>query len=271
MGQGMTVMKRHRTVMTSAMLLLGILAPGLACLAHSQAPPPPSSGDSPASDTAPAAERLRQQAAELVAALRDYRASLERLLAIQERALAKVVERQEPRRDLYDRGILSRRELEEGEQAVATAQRHVDDTQRAIGAADHATAEARAIETLAALPPLAMGDQQRTATLSRYEGPAVWSLQSDTPKLQQLFAARFGRALPISAFGQTPLHDRMGLDHRNALDVAVHPDSPEGKTLTDYLRTEGIPFIAYWGAVPGSASGAHIHVGQPSPRITVRR
>ena len=33
----------------------------------------------------------------------------------------------------------------------------------------------------------------------------------------------------------------------------------------------GIPFIAAWGAIPGSTSGAHIHVGQPSPRITVRR
>jgi len=38
----------------------------------------------------------------------------------------------------------------------------------------------------------------------------------------------------------------------------------------DYLRGAGIPFIASWGAVPGSTSGAHIHVGQPSPRIATR-
>ena len=93
----------------------------------------------------------------------------------------------------------------------------------------------------------------------------------DTARLRQFFAARFGRPLPVSAFGQTPLHDRMGFDHRDALDVAVHPDSPEGRALMDYLRAARIPFIASWGAVPGSASGAHIHVGQPSPRISVRR
>jgi len=38
----------------------------------------------------------------------------------------------------------------------------------------------------------------------------------------------------------------------------------------EYLRAAGIPFIAAWGAIPGSASGAHIHVGQPSPRLTTR-
>lgn len=253
----------HRSVLTALALLVGILAPEGSCLAESRPPA--------ASDPASAAALLKQQAAELAGALRDYRASLERLLALHERALATAVERQRPRRDLYDRGILSRRELEEGEVAVATAQGQVDNTRREIDAADHATVEATTLEALAALPPLAINEHQETAALSRYQGPAGWSLQVDTARLQQLFATRFGRALPISAFGQTPMHDRMGFDHRNALDVAVHPDSPEGKALVDYLRAEGIPFIAYRGAVPGSASGAHIHVGQPSPRITGRR
>jgi hypothetical protein len=63
----------------------------------------------------------------------------------------------------------------------------------------------------------------------------------------------------------------MGFDHRNALDVAVHPDSSEGRALIDHLRTTGIPSIAASGRVPGSASGAHIHVGQPSPRVMGRR
>jgi hypothetical protein len=96
-------------------------------------------------------------------------------------------------------------------------------------------------------------------------------LAADTPRLQQFYLARFGRALPISAFGQTSLHARMGFDHRNALDVAVHPDSPEGRVLMEHLRAAGIPFIAAWGTIPGSTSGAHIHVGQPSPRIVGRR
>ena len=57
---------------------------------------------------------------------------------------------------------------------------------------------------------------------------------------------------------------------RNALDVAVHPDSPEGRALMEYLRAQGIPFISAWGPIPGSASGAHVHIGQPSPHLTAR-
>ena len=120
-------------------------------------------------------------------------------------------------------------------------------------------------------PPLRPGGFEQRAGLIRFNGTAAWSLKADTPKLQQFFVTRFGRPLPISSYGQTPLHDRMGLDHRDALDVAVHPDSPEGRALMDYLRAAGIPFIAAWTAVPGATSGAHIHVGQPSPRIAIKR
>lgn len=257
-------MKTRRTLVLSLMLIPGILAPDASAPAQSHASPP-------AADTAPAPALLREQAAELIAALKDYRASLERLLALHERDLARAIEQRELRRDFYTLGIISRREFEKVERAVAAAQQQVDDARRAIDAADHAMAEATVAETVAALPPLAVGGSQQTAVLVRDQGPAVWSLTVDTPKLQQLFAARFGRPLPVSAFGQTPLHDRMGLDHHNALDVAVHPDSPEGRALMDYLRTAGIPFIASRGAMPGSASGAHIHVGQPSPRITIPR
>jgi len=36
------------------------------------------------------------------------------------------------------------------------------------------------------------------------------------------------------------------------------------------VRAAGIPFIAAWGPVPGSASGAHTHVGPPPPRVIGR-
>jgi hypothetical protein len=259
-----------RVVAIPVLLTLGVIfVPGKACLAETPVPFPASAEAASPGDAASSAAVLKRRAAELTGALRDYRKSLERLLAIHEQTLARAVETQRTWRDLLDRGTISRRELEQAETAVTTIQGKVDQTTREIAAADHAIAEATTMETLAALPPMAIGEQQQTATLSRYQGRVVWSLQSITPKLQQMFAARFGRVLPISAFGQTPLHDRMGFDHRSALDVAVHPDSPEGRALIDYLREEGIPFIAYRGAVPGAASGAHIHVGQPSPRITV--
>jgi hypothetical protein len=62
------------------------------------------------------------------------------------------------------------------------------------------------------------------------------------------------------------VHQRLGFDHRNALDVAVHPDSPQGRALMEHLRSQGIPFLAFRGARPGLATGAHLHVGEPSPR-----
>src|SRR5206468_2421723 len=122
----------------------------------------PTVADASDSPSAP----LQQRAAELTAALREYRGSLERLLALHEQALAKVVEKQRTWRDLYDHGTISRRELENGEQAVQAAQAKVDETRRDIDAADHATAEAATMEALAGLPPPAPGERQQTAALS---------------------------------------------------------------------------------------------------------
>ena len=215
--------------------------------------------------------RLEKTAADVIAATLNYRAALERVQAIYERDLARRAELAELRQDLFEREVLSRREFEEGQRAQAEAQKHVDETRAAIAGADRMLTEARMAEALARLTPLPRGGYEETPGLARFNGLAAWSLTVDTPRLQQFFLARFGRALPISAFGQTALHDRMGFDHRNALDLAVHPDSPEGRTLMEHLRAQGIPFIAAWGAIPGSTSGAHIHVGQPSPRISARR
>ena len=218
-----------------------------------------------------ASNRLEQTAADVIAATQNYRAALERVLAIYERELARRDELSELRQELYEREVLSKRELEEGHRALAAARKDVDDTRQAIKDTDRMLTEAHVAQALARLTPLARGSYEETPGLVRFNGLASWSVVKDTPVLQEFFMARFGRALPISAYGQTALHDRMGLDHRGALDVAVHPDSPEGRAFMDYLRAAGIPFIAAWGAIPGSASGAHIHVGQPSPRITVRR
>ena len=269
-GRGSTLTKTRPLLTILAALILGVgPLPSSSCLAESLTPSAASADDSSNANAASSAALLSRRAAELTGALREYRDSLERLLAIHEQTLARAVEKQRTWQDLYERGTISRRELERAADAVATVQGRADQTTRELATADHAIAEAAALETLAALPPMAIDERQQTATLFRYQGHVVWSLQSITPTLGQMFAARFGRVLPISAYGQTALHDRMGFDHRNALDVAVHPDSPEGQALIDYLRVKGIPFIAYRGAVPGAASGAHIHVGQPSPRITV--
>ena len=215
--------------------------------------------------------RLENPASGVITATTNYRAALERVLTIHERDLARHLELAELRQDLYERGVISRREFEDTQRAQAEAQKNVEETRRAIGETDRMLVEAHMAQALARLTPLPRGSYEETAGLARFNGPAAWSLAEGTARLQRFFLATFGRALPISALGQTPMHDRMGFDHRNALDIAVHPDSPEGRALMGHLRAEGIPFIAARGAVPGSASGAHIHVGQPSPRISAQR
>ena len=77
----------------------------------------------------------------------------------------------------------------------------------------------------------------------------------------------WGQALPVSARGDTELHRSMGFDHTGRVDVALHPDDDEGDFLIELLESWGIPFIAFRSAVPGQATGPHIHIGLPSPRL----
>ncbi|MCB1022107.1 MAG: hypothetical protein H6509_02080 [Bryobacterales bacterium] len=89
----------------------------------------------------------------------------------------------------------------------------------------------------------------------------------DILDVQGFYEEAFHAPLPISADGDTPLHRSMGLDHTGRLDVAVHPDSDEGQFLISMLESWAIPYIAFRSAVPGQATGPHIHIGLPSPRI----
>lgn len=104
-----------------------------------------------------------------------------------------------------------------------------------------------------------------TLAMIRYNGGASWGL-SDAYKVQRFFQDTFKRPLPVAVFGQGAIHDRWRLDHRNAMDVSLHPDGPEGQALLGYLRANGIPFLAFRQAIPGTATGPHIHVGRPSHR-----
>lgn len=95
--------------------------------------------------------------------------------------------------------------------------------------------------------------------------PGKWSL-ADARKVEKFFLSKFKRPLPLTAFGQSDLHTRWGLDHRNGMDVGLHPDSLEGRALIEFLRAESIPFLVFRGPVPGVATGPHIHIGNRSSR-----
>jgi len=161
--------------------------------------------------------------------------------------------------------LIARNEVLKAEQALAEAMLKVNEDKRWLTETDMAITEYTMRDELLRLPGLAVGGYSETSTLLRFNGGALWSL-GDAQKIEKFFVQTFGRALPISALGQTATHDRLGFDHRNAMDVALHPDSKEGQSLLSFLRQAGIPFIAFRNAVPGAATGAHIHIGKPSPR-----
>jgi len=95
--------------------------------------------------------------------------------------------------------------------------------------------------------------------------PGKWTL-AEAHRVEKFFLTKFKRPLPLTAFGQSDLHTRWGLDHRNGMDVGLHPDSVEGRALIEFLRAESIPFLVFRGPVPGVATGPHIHIGNRSSR-----
>ena len=220
--------------------------------------------------------RLRAQ---LVQATREYKSSLEQLLVLDEAEVRRADERVVKTRELHRAGLVSKRELERDEEASELARAKVARVEGQLKSADvqiadvlvEAEAEEEAEKALAKArtAPRAAGGLLTTTAYIRYGGTRAWSL-SEAGAVGQFFARSFGRQLPVSSFGQSPVHDRWGYAHHNAMDVGVSPDTVEGRALMEYLRGAGIPFTAFRHAIPGTATGPHIHVGRPSHKITPR-
>jgi hypothetical protein len=113
-------------------------------------------------------------------------------------------------------------------------------------------------------------DRPVSPTPDTLSGTGRWKI-SDSSRVENFFVSRFKRLLPLTAFGQSDLHTRWGLDHRHGIDVGLHPDSVEGKALIQFLLSEEIPFLAFRSSVPGVATGPHIHIGHSSPRMRARQ
>ncbi|MGP8248073.1 MAG: hypothetical protein ACLQVN_26615 [Bryobacteraceae bacterium] len=103
--------------------------------------------------------------------------------------------------------------------------------------------------------------------VERFDGDGIFT-GAIFQRANAAFEAEFGKPLPVSAMGQTEIHRELGFDHRGRVDVALYPDQPEGQWLIRYLTLHRIPFFAFRQALPGIATGAHIHLGTASPRLT---
>lgn len=205
---------------------------------------------------------------EFVVATKDYKASLGKLLATYERDFTKAEAHLTQTRALFDQGLIAKAQLAQSETALVTAKDKVTETSRLMVNADTQIAqtllEAQAEEQLTRTR-LARGSTLRTASYIRYAGGGGWLL-SDAWKVQRFFLDSFKKQLPIAVFGQGTIHDRWRLDHRNSMDISLHPDGPEGRALLNFLRNNGIPYLAFRAAIPGTATGPHIHIGRPSHR-----
>ena len=219
------------------------------------APPPPTE-----------LSKLRE---EFINATKDYKASLAKLLPFYENDVKRAEEKLEQSKKLLAEGLIPKAQLEENERALALAKQKVAETNRAMTGADDQIAgvivEAAANDEIAKNLRLAKQSLIRTAAFTRYTGAGGWNL-SDAWKVQRFFSDTFNKQLPIAVFGQGAIHDRWRLDHHNAMDIQLHPDGPEGRALLEFLQRNGIPYLAFRAAIPGTATGPHIHIGRPSHR-----
>jgi len=213
------------------------------------------------------AEAAKESRANLLNASNAYRASLEKLLELQRQDEARAAEIVGKRKELLDAGVIAKREYDDAERALLEVQGKIAESMGRLAEVDQMVAEVNAAEELAKMAAEKPGMYRSAGLVVRYVGASRWAL-SDLAKVDAFFRLKFAKPLPISALGQTATHNQLGFDHREAVDVAVHPDSAEGQALIGYLASQGVSFIAIRGAIPGSATGAHIHIGPPSKRIS---
>jgi len=173
------------------------------------------------------------------------------------------------KRKRYRNGEIPESEVIEAEQSFVAVLARIQEIRRLMAEAEIAIAETEMKDESPSTSILTFDGFGQTNASVPYRQGEPWSLKQ-AQSIETYFYQTFGHHLPVSAFGQTATHDRLGFDHRNAMDVAVYPDSVEGKALINYLRRSHIPFIAFRSAVARAATGAHIHICRPSQRMTAR-
>ena len=197
----------------------------------------------------------------LVLLASSFGAHAQSLVELQQAEVEKLSKNTDLLRQLYSEGLVARIELEKSEQELTAAKTRVEETKKADELAKVQAQEIAKAQQLAKTKTFV----KPTSMITRSTA-GNWSIAS-LSTVQQFFSSTFGKPLPTSAIGQSATHNRMGWDHRNSVDVGLHPDSAEGRALIAYLQNAGIPYLAFRGAIPGVATGPHIHIGSPSHRL----
>lgn len=244
-------------------MLALVLCITVTCAAQKKAKPQPQK------DATPSATDLSKLRDDYIKATKDYKESLKKLLDLYKGSVKKAEQKHEQMQKLFADGLVSKLEVEQAESAVADAKLKVTGVEQQIGGADlqiaNALIEIEGDKQLAKLGPMRRGSLVKTTSFMRFSGAGRWVL-SQANLIESFFQQSFHRPLPIAVFGQGSIHNQWRLDHRNAMDISLHPDGPEGQALIRYMQSNGIPFSAFRGAIPGVATGPHIHIGMPSHR-----
>jgi len=162
---------------------------------------------------------------------------------------------------LADEGVLPVKALDEAKQDLARADQQSELARSRAKLTEELTEMARA--------EAGMLDEAEKVRLDFAVQSASKGTLSDVDflRVESAYYQEFSHPLPVSARGETAVHRSMGFDHRERVDVALNPDQPEGRWLISLLDHLSVPYIAYRQAVAGRATGAHIHIGLPSPRL----
>lgn len=221
-------------------------------------PPPP----------APVTE-LTKLRDEFVKATNEYKSSLEKLVVFYENDVKRAEEKLSVSQKLFAEQLIAKKDVDENQQALDAAKAKVAEIRRQMTGADDQIAsvlvEQSTNEQIAKNLSLAKQRLVRTSSYIRFTGGPGWNL-GEAYKVQRFFQDTFHRQLPIAVFGQGAIHDRWRLDHHNSMDIQLHPDSAEGQALLNFLQRNAIPYLAFRAAIPGTATGPHIHIGRPSHR-----
>ncbi len=184
------------------------------------------------------------------------------MVAAADRRLVREIERLARLQKMVDAGVIARGELAPTEQEIESRRLTVDLANSRARLLVEITEMARREQVLEASIP----HTSDSPLMEHFDGPGAFS-SGDLKAVELAYEKQFKKPLPISANGETAVHQALGFDHRGRVDVAVTPDQAEGVWLRAYLSHKDIPYYAFRAAIPGKATGAHIHIGPASTRL----
>jgi hypothetical protein len=168
------------------------------------------------------------------------------------------------RQMLVDNGVIARSELTVIQDELDSRRRVLDLAQNRVKLLEDLQQMAEREQRLERAAEASAAESRNL--MIRYDGNGLFSL-ADLTTISSQFQKRFHHALPVSALGQTLVHQSMGLDHRNRVDIALNPDQSEGVWLRQLLERLHVPYLAFRNAMAGAATAPHIHIGIGSTRL----